>query len=144
MGKICNRNYGNASMFSVKMIDGVGCCPSCNQPVQCHGKSVEVRALFWALIGESGTSSKALAKHMTGFGAEGAFGFMPPSDSSDRRRCIRLLELIPEWLPRLKEMVKYDAPDKKPNGITIGGSGISAYDNSWSKQIPLIIQEGKL
>ena len=46
----------------------------------------------------------------------------------DLRRCIRLLELIPEWLPRLQEMVKYDAPETKPQGIVIGGSGISAYD----------------
>lgn len=144
MSKICDRNYADNGMYTVKQIDGVGCCPSCEQPVQCHGKPVEVRALFWALAGESGISSKAIAKHMTGFSAEGAFGFMPPSDSDDRRRCIRLLELIPEWLPRLNEMVKYDSPEKKPNGIVINSSGISAYDNSWSKQIPLILQEGKL
>lgn len=144
MSKICDRNYSKGSMYTVKQIDGVGCCPSCNQPTQCHGKPVEVRALFWSLAGETGISSKAIAKHMTGFSAEGAFGFSPPSDGSDRRRCIRLLELIPEWLPRLKEMVKYDAPDKRQDGFVISNSGISAYDNSWSKQIPLILQEGKL
>lgn len=142
MSKICDRNYQANQAYTVKMIDGVGCCPLCEQPAICHGKPVEVRALHWALAGETGTSSKAIAKHMTGFSAEGAFGFMPPSDASDRRRCIRLLELIPEWLPRLDEMKKYDAPDTKPTGIVIGGSGISAYDNSWSKQIPLIVSEG--
>lgn len=142
MSKICNRNYSGGSMLSVKMIDGVGCCPSCNQPAICHGKSIEQRALFWALAGQTGTSSKAIAKHMTGFAAEQPNGFMPPSDGDDRRRCIRLLELIPEWLPRLNEMKKYDAPDVKPQGITIGGSGISAFDNTWSKQIPLIAKEG--
>jgi len=144
MAKICDRNYSGGSMLSVKMIDGVGCCPSCNQPAICHGKPVEVRALFWALAGETGVSSKAIAKHMTGFSSEQPFGFSPPSDQSDRRRCIRLLELIPEWLPRLKEMLKYDAPDKRQEGFVINSSGISAYDNSWSKQIPLILQEGKL
>lgn len=145
MSKICNRNYSEGSMYTVKMIDGVGCCPSCGQPTQCHNKPVEVRALFWALAGETGTSSKAIAKHMTGFSAEQPFGFMPPSDRDDRRRCIRLLELIPEWLPRLKEMVKYDAPaEKKPDGFIVNSSGIGAYENSWSKQIPLIIMEGKL
>lgn len=143
MSKICDRNYSGNLMYSVKQIDGVACCPSCDQPAQCHGKPVEVRALFWSLAGETGISSKAIAKHMTGFSAEGAFGFMPPSDASDRRRCIRLLELIPEWLPRLDEMKKYDAPDKKTDGIVIGGSGISAYNNSWSKQITLIVSEGK-
>lgn len=143
MSKICDRNYTGGSMLSVRMIDGVGCCPSCNQPAQCHHKSIEYRALFWALAGSTGTSSLAIAKHFTGISAEKAFGFMPPSDADDRSRCIRLLELIPEWLPRLDELKKYDAPESKPKGIVISGSGISAYDNSWSKQIPLIAKEGK-
>jgi hypothetical protein len=142
MGKICDRNYTGASMYSVKQINGIGCCPSCNQPAECHGKSVEYRALFWAVHYHTGTSSKAIAKHMTGYAAEQPNGFMPPSDADDRSRCIRLLELVPEWLPRLDELKQYDAPDKKPTGIVIGGSGITAYDNSWSKQIPLIAKEG--
>ncbi len=88
----------------------------------------------------TGSSSKAIAQHM----ATGMSSGMPPSDRDDRSRCIKLLELVPEWLLRLAELHKYDAPDLKPQGIVIGGSGISAYDNSWQKQIPLIIQEGKL
>lgn len=141
MSKICNRNYGHgASMLSVKMINGLGCCPSCEHPTDCHGKPVEFRALFWALHGSTGSSSLSIAQHM----ATGMSRGMPPSDADDRRRCIKLLELVPEWLLRLGELHKYDAPDKAPVGITIGGSGISAYDNSWSKQIPLMIQEGKL
>lgn len=142
MSKICDRNYQANSMYTMKMINGVASCPACEQPAICHGKSVTERALFWALAGSTGTSSKAIAKHFTGFSAEGAFGFMPPSDADDRSRCIRLLELIPEWLPRLDELKKYDAPESKPTGIVIGGSGITAYDNSWSKQIPLIVREG--
>ncbi len=144
MSKICDRRYGQASMYSVKQINGIGCCPSCDQPTQCHGLPVEQRALFWALCMSTGTSSLALAKHMTGFSVESRNGFMPPSDADDRSRCIALLELIPEWLLRLGEMHRYDAPETKPTGITIGGSGITAYDNSWAKQIPLIIKEGKL
>ena len=143
MSKICDRNYSSGSMFTVKQINGVGCCPSCEKPTQCHGKPVEERALFWALSGDTGISSKSIMAHMTGKEKSDAFGMQPPSDSSDRGRCIRLLELIPEWIPRLKEMVKYDSTDK-PNGFVINSSGISAYDNSWSKQIPLIMQEGKL
>ena len=144
MSKICDRNYAGNGMYTMKMIDGVGCCPSCNQPAICHGKSIEQRALFWALAGQTGTSSKAIAKHMTGFSSEQPLGFMPPSDMDDRRRCIRLLELIPEWLLRLGELHKYDAPAEKPTGVVITNSGIDAYDNSWSKQIPLIIKEGGL
>lgn len=140
MSKICDRNYQANQAYTVKMIDGIGCCPLCEKPTICHGKPVEQRALFWALSGDTGISSEAIAKHMTG---STAVRMIPPSDSGDRGRCIRLLELIPEWLPRLDEMKKYDAPDVKPTGIVIGGSGITAYDNSWSKQIPLIVSEGK-
>ncbi len=140
MGKICDRNYESNGMLSVKMDDGVGMCPSCGKPAICHGKPVEQRALFWALSGDTGVSSESLAKHMTG---NTGGRISPPSDSSDRGRCIRLLELIPEWIPRLNEMLKYDQ-SKQETGIVINSRGISAYDNSWSKQIPLIIQEGNL
>lgn len=141
MSKICDRNYGDGtSMLSVKMIDGIGCCPLCEKPAICHGKPVEQRALFWALSGDTGISSEAIAKHMTG---SSPVRMMPPSDMSDRGRCIRLLELIPEWIPRLQEMVKYDR-EQKQDGFIINSSGISAYDNSWSKQIPLILKEGNL
>ena len=36
----------------------------------------------------------------------------------------------------------YDAPEEKQDTFVINSSGISAYDNSWSKQIPLIVSEG--
>ncbi|WP_438980262.1 hypothetical protein [Polynucleobacter sp.] len=140
MGKICDRNYAGNSMYTMKMIDGVGCCPNCNKPAICHNASVESRALFWALSGDTGNSSRTIAGHMTGNLVES--DMMPPGDRDDRSRCIRLLELIPEWLPRLDEMKKYDAPDTKPEGVVINNSGIGAYDNSWSKQIPLIAKEG--
>ena len=141
MSKICDRNYQGNAMYSVKQIDGVACCPSCSQPAICHGLNVEGRAVYWALSDDTGTSSKAIARHMTG-ARHGIFGAGPPRDSSDRGRCIRLLELIPEWLPRLNEMKQYDAPADKPQGIVINNSGIGAYDNSWAKQIPLIAKEG--
>lgn len=142
MSKICDRKYGQASMYAVKEIDGIGCCPRCDQPTQCHGATIEYRASFWALTSDTGVSSKAIAKHMLNIAIEGMFGFQPPSDSSDRKRCIKLLELIPEWIPRLRDMYRYDV--RKQEGIVINSSGISAYENSWSKQIPLILEEGKL
>jgi len=143
MSKLCDRNYADNGMLSVKMVDGIGVCPSCNQPSKCHGKPIEERALFWAVNGDTGISSKSIMAHMTGNEKADAFGIQPPSDSSDRGRCIRLLELIPEWIPRLNEMLKYDQ-SKQESGIVINSRGISAYDNSWSKQIPLIMSEGKL
>lgn len=140
MSKICDRNYQANFAYTVKMIKGVGCCPACKKPTFCHGKPVEQRALFWFSSNDTGISSMTLARHMANMPIFEPSG--PPSDADDRGRCIRLLELIPEWLPRLNEMIKYDT--KKTDGFVINSSGISAYDNSWSKQIKLIIEEGKL
>ena len=140
MSKICDRNYRGNNAYTVKMINGVGCCPSCEKPTQCHNIPIEGRALFWALSGDTGISSEAIAKHMTGIAP---VRMLPPSDADDRGRCIRLLELVPEWIPQLNEMVKYDAAEK-PDAFVINSSGITADHNTWAKQIPLIMQEGKL
>lgn len=142
MSKICDRNYKGNNAYTVKMINGVGCCPLCEKPTFCHGKTVEQRALYWALSTDTGVSSETLARQMLHL--SGGFYSGPPSDADDRGRCIRLLELIPEWLPRLNEMVKYDEPDKRQGGFVINSSGISADTNTWAKQIPLIVQEGRL
>lgn len=139
VSKLCDRNYDTGSMFTKVMIDGVSKCPNCSKPTACHGKPIEQRALYWALSGDTGISSEAIAKHMTG---SATTRMMPPSDADDRGRCIRLLELIPEWITRLPEMVQYDQSDRQ-EGIVINSSGISAYSNSWQKQIPMILREGK-
>ena len=138
MSKLCDRIYGSANLLATEEINGILCCPLCKKPAICHGKPVEQRALNWALSSDTGISSEAIAKHMTG---SGAVRMMPPSDADDRSRCIRLLELIPEWITRLPEMVKYD--QQRQEGIVINSSGISAYSNSWAQQIPLIMREGK-
>ena len=138
--KICDRHYSESSMLTVKQIKGVNCCPACEKPIDCHGKTIEQRALFWALSDDKGISSEAICNFMLNY-PQGLP--MPPSDAGDRGRCIRLLEIIPEWIPRLSGMVKYDQTNKG-DGFIVNSSGISAYDNSWSKQIPLILQEGKL
>lgn len=139
MSKICTRNYKENSTLAIKKINGIDCCPLCEKPAVCHGKTTYHRALFWLLSGDTGISSEAIARHMLDY-PSGRLG-LPPSDVGDRGRCIRLLELIPEWIPRLNEMVQYDSKPKT-DGVIINNSGISVYDNSWSKQIPLILKEG--
>lgn len=135
--KLCNRDYSEGSMLTAKLVKGVPTCPNCEKPTGCHGKSIEQRALFWALSGDTGVSSETLARHMTG---EPHSGFSsPPSDASDRGRCIRLLELIPEWIPRLQELAR----EKPTEGIVINSSGLHTQTNGWAEQIPLIIKEGK-
>lgn len=142
MSKICDRNYQANFAYTVKMIKGVGCCPNCEKPAICHRKSIEQRALYWALSDDTGISSKAIARWFAL--KEMYVPSMPPSDADDRGRCIRLLELIPEWIPRLDELKAFDEYDKQRDGFVINSSGITADTNTWSKQIPIILREGKL
>jgi len=139
MSKLCDRTYSDDTMYTKKIIDDLQCCPNCNQPTACHGETVEQRALYWALSFTTGVSSEAIAKHMTN---SAKTRMMPPSDADDRGRCIRLLELIPEWIKRLPEMVQYDQ-NQRQEGIVINSAGLSAHSNSWQKQIPMILREGK-
>lgn len=139
MAKLCNRNYDGNSMYTMKLIRGVQCCPACEKPAGLHGKPIKDRALAWALGEDTGTSSKTLCRTMLG-APKGAYE-SPPSDADDRGRCIRLLELIPEWIPRLPELLVGDKPQQ---GIVINSSGIHTETNGWAAQIPLILREGKL
>lgn len=65
-------------------------------------RSIEARATEWALGRDTGASSEALAAVMTGVFLWGHVAY--PSDGDDLGRCLRLLEFIPEWRPRLPEM----------------------------------------
>ena len=62
------------------------------------------RAMAWISGPDTGISSKAIWRVMQGVVPEQrAFGCYP-SDPDDFGRCYRLLELIPEWRPRIAEM----------------------------------------
>lgn len=67
--------------------------------------SIARRALLWLSGGDSGMSSEAICYHMLGMKSDGSF----PLDPSDLGRCLRLLELFPEWKPRMGEMARYSA-----------------------------------
>lgn len=67
-------------------------------------KSIQDRALQWLFSGDTGLSSRCLCAHMLGVKAERS---SYPSDPSDLGRCLRLLELIPEWKPRIGEMAAF-------------------------------------
>lgn len=63
------------------------------------------RVAAWFASGDTGVSSKAIATHMAGLGnADDRWGWRHPSDPDDLGRCLRLLELFPEWKPRIGEM----------------------------------------
>jgi hypothetical protein len=63
--------------------------------------TIEERAAAWRSGHDTGASSKAIWAVMTGQQPERS---AYPMDEDDLGRCLRLLELIPEWKPRLPEM----------------------------------------
>ncbi|MCT9827422.1 hypothetical protein [Pseudomonas veronii] len=71
-------------------------------------KTLERRVISWLLSDDTGASSTSICAHMLGEPCEG----YAPSDCSDLGRCLRLLDLVPEWAPRLHEMATY-GPDWK-------------------------------
>ncbi len=66
-------------------------------------QTTERRALLWLAGRDSGLSSQAIAYHMLGLSSNGNY----PLDPSDLGRCLRMLELFPEWKPRISEMASY-------------------------------------
>lgn len=100
-------------------------------------KSIELIVVAWALSGDTGTSSKTIARHMLGI--ESGERSSPPWDAADRGRCIRLLRLVPEWVPRLTELADAEKPKES---LVFGAGGMRTETNNWAKQIPLIIKEG--
>lgn len=94
---------------------------------------IEHRIIEWLLSDDTGSSSKTLCAHMLNMTIEWA---STPSDASDRGRCIRLLRLVPEWVPRLNELVA--AEPGRPASV----NGETDHKYGWREQVPLIISEG--
>lgn len=64
---------------------------------------MEKKLLVWLLTGETGVSSKAIATVMAGLPVDDKWG-TTPSDAGDFKRCLKLVNAIPEIRPRLVEM----------------------------------------
>lgn len=64
-------------------------------------KSIEARALEWMLSDDTGASSITLCAQMLGVKIKRR---SYPLDPADLGRCLRLLEIIPEWKSRITEM----------------------------------------
>lgn len=98
-------------------------------------KPIVQRALEWLFSDDTGASSKTLCAHMLGIkGVRNSI----PSDAADRGRCIRLLQLIPEWKDRLDEMAEMPAQ----RNMIMGADGMRSETETWADQLPLIKAEG--
>lgn len=104
-------------------------------------KSIERRALEWSLGRSTGISSETLCRFMLGISNKDDWDGVP-SDKSDRGRCIRLLKLIPEWIPRLDELA--NSKIGEPSSVNGETSGELFDSCTWRYQIDLIKKEGNL
>lgn len=66
--------------------------------------SLDDRAHRWIVDGQVGMSSRAIWAHMMGTPSE---CMSAPSDPDDLNRCLLLIDLIPEWAPRMSEMAPH-------------------------------------
>lgn len=66
---------------------------------------VPKKALEWVTSHDTGLSSLALFRALTGAGDIDEYDY--PRDCSDFGRCYRLLRLVPEWRDRIEEMVNH-------------------------------------
>jgi hypothetical protein len=67
-----------------------------------RGTSYNQRIAAWLENGEIGSAAQAIHRHMTG--PTGIPKTSVPSDTADFRRCLLLLDRMPEWTPRMPEM----------------------------------------
>lgn len=67
---------------------------------------VPVAALRWIAGDDTGVSSKMIWAHMLNVTCKPPW-WRYPSDPADLGRCLRLLELVPEWKQRIKEMAEH-------------------------------------
>ena len=68
-----------------------------------------LKLIEWATSDHQGVSSGAICRYMLNLNpADGWRVYMPPSDASDRGRCIRLLNTCPEWWKRIDEMKRFN------------------------------------
>ncbi|MFC5353578.1 hypothetical protein [Azospirillum himalayense] len=67
--------------------------------------NIDSKVLDWFIYGETGTSSRTMAMHLTGRKGKGR-SFSHPSDGGDLGRCLKLLEFVPELRARLPQMAE--------------------------------------
>ena len=104
-GKVSKKKFEQAC---VDALEAAGCALGYDTTMPGADKTVEERANKWIVDGRVGQSSKAIWSHMMGVALkDDGFGARYPHDPDDLNRCLLLLELIPEWTPRMAEMAKY-------------------------------------
>lgn len=110
----------------IKALEAAGCALGYDTTMPGADKSIAERGEAWLLDGDVGMSSRAIYCHMTG--APDKEGYCYPRDPGDLNRCLLLLELIPEWQPRMSEMAAH-------------GKQWAGLANNWSELTGCFINE---
>lgn len=97
-GRVSQKNFEQACE---QALEKAGCSLGYDTGLR-HESSIEERISGWIINGRVGASSTAIWARMTG--TQQADGYAHPLDCDDLNRCILLLDLIPEWRPRMSEM----------------------------------------
>ncbi|HCF3913442.1 TPA: hypothetical protein NID53_001048 [Pseudomonas aeruginosa] len=114
----------------VKALDIAGCPLGYDTSMPGTGSTIEERAARWLRDGQVGASSRAIHDHMLGLPMERHHAAYP-HDPDDLNRCLLLLNLIPEWAPRIREMAQHSQE-------------WAALVSSWGKLTNLFLQEAGL
>jgi hypothetical protein len=97
-GKVSEAGFEQAC---VDALEKAGCPLGYDTGIR-QDQPLNQRVANWIVNGRVGSSSKAIWLHMTGTPTEGEYSH--PYDPDDLNRCLLLLDLIPEWKPRMSEM----------------------------------------
>ena len=100
-GKVSKKNFESACIIALEV---AGCGLGYDTAIPGAESTVAERAQAWILNGRVGMSAKAIYCHMTGNADKDRWNY--PHDPDDLNRCLLLLDLIPEWKPRMIEMAQ--------------------------------------
>lgn len=90
----------------VEALEKAGCPLGYDVSMPGAGSTIEQRATKWLRDGQVGASSRSIHDHMLGLTPKRGY-FDHPHDPDDMNRCLLLLDLIPEWAPRMGEMAQH-------------------------------------
>lgn len=101
-GRVSEKKFEEAS---ISALEAAGCGLGYDTGIPGADASVMARAEGWLLNGRVGMSSRSIYAHMTGREPKDRWAY--PSDPDDLNRCLLLLDLMPEWEPRMQEMAAH-------------------------------------
>lgn len=87
------------------IVDNIAAIDEANALIRSQQNEIAVlrKAISWTHGRDTGLSSQAILAHMSTGTSNGNY----PLDASDLGRCLRLLEIFPEWKNQIEEMSAY-------------------------------------